>query len=219
MTRLSARPAALPSRDLTALVLSGLLLATLGSLLYQGLAMPTAQRPELTLRQVALAAPPPPPPAPPKQHRSDVQPALTIEAAANPAAVAIARAPQATLTDALPLPNPDFTPAPINWEQDLAVNWDAFAPEALDAPPQVLTLQRTAWPSDLSRRNIDRAVVRLDVMIDERGTPMLISILENPHPALSSAIGQIVRGSRFTPPTRNGQAVRARFVWPLELRQ
>lgn len=175
---------------------------------------------DIELRTVDIALPPPPPPSPP-QRRQQQPTAINLElnlAGAGPQIQTEQLDVEQTLADIeidAPQPREDFN----RWEQDLSVDWSAFSPDQLDNPPRVMHLARVDFPKDLSRRNIHRVVVRLDVFIDEAGEVNLIRIIENPYPVLEPAIRQLVAATRFTPPTHDGEPVRSRFVWPVEIKE
>ncbi|MBN7797203.1 energy transducer TonB [Parahaliea mediterranea] len=213
------RPATAPSATRRALAVSLLLLAALASVMYYTGEV-TAEKPELLVRGTALALPPPPPPPTPvSMQHADRIPTLDLAVASEASPVAIAPVDPSAVLDHVAVRDPAPPQPDMAWERDLSVDWQALSVDALDAPPRVVALYRAPWPSDLARRNIARAVVKLDVFIDEQGVPSLVEIVDNPYPVLDAAIRDIVRGSRFSPPTSKGEAARARFIWPLEIRQ
>ncbi|WP_269522466.1 TonB family protein [Coraliomargarita parva] len=87
----------------------------------------------------------------------------------------------------------------------------------LDQAPVLLNLPDFRYPAELSRQGIQRARIVVRVIIDERGQARLEEIVSSSHPALEKLARRIVSKTRFTPPTYNGEAVKARYDWPLVL--
>jgi hypothetical protein len=102
--------------------------------------------------------------------------------------------------------------------QSLDVDWQAFALNDLDGLPTLLTPLRVNLPKSLSRRGVDHVLLKLDVVIDEQGRLELVNIIENPYVELQPEIQRLVRNSRFSAPQKEGQPVRARFIWPVEIK-
>ena len=202
------------------------LLGTLGAMALMGLGLSVlilGQRllPEmnhtLMVREVTTVALPPPPP-PQSVPPTPVATPLAVSVQGQGAAL--------ELSLELPEPQPMSLTAPEvqialsqDWQADLAVDWEAFGLEELDGLPQLLTQVKTAFPAALARKGVNKAVVRLDVFIDESGKPTLVAVADNPHPELQDAINKLVKGSRFSAPTRGGAAVKARFIWPVEFKK
>ncbi|MDC0598228.1 hypothetical protein OAP18_00085 [Gammaproteobacteria bacterium] len=172
----------------------------------------------IEIRKVELARPPPSPPPPPATRQQTQAPSLELNLAGTGPVLELNPTfrKDVVLTSA---PQPVFETLSKAWENDLNIDWSAFGLADLDAPPQVLTLQKVTYPEELSRRNISRVIVRLDIFINENGQARLINISENPHPELIPAIRQLVQSVRFSKPTKNGQAVQARFIWPVEIQE
>ena len=175
--------------------------------------------PKVMVRNITQAfTPPPPPPKPISQPTKQNQPTIELNAAGKGPAIDLTK-----LTIKQP-PNPmisppDFYHAPSDLNLDLAIDWQAFGLGELDTMPVLLTKVKTTFPRSLARKGIKQVIVALDVFIDEQGNITLINIKEMPYKALLNSIHKLIRKSRFSVPTKNGQPVRARFVWPVEFKK
>ncbi|MGJ8653932.1 MAG: TonB family protein [Opitutaceae bacterium] len=94
-----------------------------------------------------------------------------------------------------------------------------FGFDELDQIPRLMRqgrpkMQQSAEFQRLMRRQADRQVV-LEVTLNEQGVVEVQNVQSATHEALIPAAKQAAEGSRFSPPMRNGQAVRARYTWPL----
>ncbi|MBU2895043.1 energy transducer TonB [Colwellia sp. D2M02] len=175
--------------------------------------------PKVMVRKVNQAfTPPPPPPPPVNRQTSEAQPTIDLSAAGEGPSLAIADIKIKQNFDPMLSP-PEMNHSANDFELDLAVDWQAFGLGELDSIPVLLTQIKTAFPRSLARKGIKKAKVALDVFIDEQGSITLVGIKEMPYEELSDAINKIIRDSRFSVPTKNGQAVRARFIWPVEFKK
>ena len=173
--------------------------------------------PTLLVREVStLSLPPPPPPPTPRQQQTADNATLSLQVEGQGAVMQKIEIelppldlfkPQEMLID----------PMNTQW-QSLEVNWNAFDLDALDNLPTLLTPLRVTFPKSLSRQGIDKALIKLDVMIDEAGQVTLIDIASNPYPELVPEIQKLVRNSRFSPPLKDHEPARARFIWPIEIK-
>ncbi len=175
--------------------------------------------PKVMVRKVTQAfTPPPPPPKPISQPTKQSQPTIDLNAAGKGPAIDLTK-----LTIKQPLnpmlSPPDFNHAPSDLNLDLAIDWQAFGLGELDSVPVLLTQIKAIFPRSLARKGIKKAKVALDVFIDEQGNITLINIKEMPDEALLDSIYKIIRTSHFSVPTKNGQPVRARFIWPVEFKK
>lgn len=116
----------------------------------------------------------------------------------------------------LPKPPSDSLTKP-NWDVDWSQDWQAFGLGELDKTPRLLTPIRVDFPDSLKHRGINKSKVKLHVMIDEQGKVHLKNIVNIDNPELKPGIQQAVRQARFTIPQKSGQAVKAEFIWPLEV--
>lgn len=94
-----------------------------------------------------------------------------------------------------------------------------FGFDELDQIPKLVRqgrpkMQQSAEFQRLMRRQGDKKVV-LEVTLNEQGVVHVQNVQSATHEALIPAARQAAEGSRFSPPKRNGKAVRARYTWPL----
>ena len=176
----------------------------------------TEHAPEhLTLRTVSLSLPPPPPPQPPNPV---TQPPAPITSAVQGAGAVL---PQIQLTPVpikLPTPEAPALNSPQPQWQNLSVDWQALSLDELDALPSLLTPLRIQLPKSITRQGVSVVEVKVEIVVDEKGAVELLQIVSNPYPELVPQLERMVRNSRFSPPQQGGQATRARFVWPIEIK-
>ena len=170
--------------------------------------------PKVIIREVTLiTTPPPSPPAAVQKTVIDTPISIQVQGA-GPVMQMIYIAQKITIT------KPDMPPIVMTeskW-QTLEINWDAFELNELDGLPTLLTPLAIKFPKSLRRQGIKSVLVKLEVMIDEQGRLSLIKLVENPYRELNSEIQRLIRVSRFTAPKKDNSPVRARFVWPLEIK-
>ncbi|MDP5212228.1 energy transducer TonB [Pseudoalteromonas tunicata] len=201
-----------------ALILSCLLLCSAVSLLFLNQWLSNAVQAKVEVRQVhTISLPPPPPPPVQQQTQTPVQ-TVTLAVAGQGAALNLTLVPQVKVDIVTPEPVL-LTQPPTDWQAELDIDWQAFGLDQLDGLPQLLTPIKAQFPNSLVRQGILHVVVKLDVFIDEQGQVSLIAITDNPHPELVSSIHKLVKTSRFSVPKKNGQAVKARFIWPVEFKK
>ena len=170
------------------------------------------------VREVKLVALAPPPPPPPTTQQPTPPEALTLAVEGQGPAVEISLVAPVALKMDTHVPTPQMNVEP-DWQSQLDIDWQAFGLNDLDGLPQLLTPIKAAFPNSLVRKGVHQAVVKLDVFIDEQGQISLISIAHNPYPELNNAIDKIIKSSRFSTPKKNGEAVKARFIWPVEFKK
>jgi protein TonB len=174
--------------------------------------------PEVLVREVHVASLPPPPPPPPPQQTVQVEQTISISLEGDGAAMDVSlvkvESPELQLT-----PPPMAVQMNVDFNDSLAVDWQAFGLDELDSIPSLLTRAKTKYPRALVKLGILQVTVKLDVFIDEMGKPTLVGIRGKHYKELSSVISELIKRARFTPPTKDGQAVAARFVWPVELKK
>jgi len=206
---------------LAAALLSAITIALVIFLIRLSQSFSTPEETVIELRQIELSLPPPPLPPPPQQQaRTQQNLSLDLSPESSGPALEVARVELDDSLDLIEPPPPLQAQDMVQWNRDLNIDWSAFSLDELDSLPQVVSLQKVTFPPELARRNIDRVMLQLDVFIDETGRVTLINVVENPYPEiLDRAIQRIVQTARFTAPSRNGEPVRARFVWPVEIVQ
>jgi periplasmic protein TonB len=173
--------------------------------------------PPLMIRAVStVSLPPPPPPSAPRQQQSVDNSAVSLQVEGQGATLQKIEIdmPPLTLTQAKELV---IDPQTTQW-QSLDVNWNAFDLGALDSQPNLLTPLKVSLPKSISRQGINTVLIKLDVLIDEVGQVTLIEIASNPYPELEAEIHKLVRTSRFSPPQKDNEPARARFIWPIEIK-
>ncbi|MEI8668099.1 energy transducer TonB [Pseudoalteromonas sp. B131b] len=171
---------------------------------------------KVIVREVAMVAlPPPPPPSIQQQQANKPAQSLMVEGAG-----ASIQAVKIKIKSKLKIVRPDTPSVKVStpqW-QSVNVNWDALSLNQLDGLPTLLTPVKALLPKSLTRQGIDTFTVKLDVLIDEGGNVSLIEVVQNPYPSLKPAIDKIIKQSRFSAPKKEGEAVRARFIWPIEFK-
>ncbi len=194
-----------------------MLLALLG--IFAGNWFANEYEPKVMVRKVTQAYTPPPPPSKPVSRPiSEAQPAIDLNTAGEGPSLNVSELTIKQDFDPMLSP-PELNHAPHDLNLDLAIDWQAFGLGELDSVPVLLTQIKAAFPRSLARKGIKKAKVALDVFIDEQGNITLVAIKEMPYKELLDSINKIIRNSRFSVPTKNGQAVRARFIWPVEFKK
>jgi len=103
------------------------------------------------------------------------------------------------------------------------VNFDALGPSMdemifdvsdLDRTPRVIKQGRLEYPFELKRNRIE-GMVRLKVIIDERGRVRVSEVLDASHREFVKAAVQAAEDSVFESPTRNGEKVKAYYILPI----
>jgi len=177
-----------------------------------------AAEPQLIVRKIDVAAPPPPPPAPPVQQPNDSSTALDLSFSGGSQTVAMSfKTSKATAQLKLPKPPNKLLNRP-DWNINLKQDWQAFGLGDLDQLPRLLTPIRVDFPDSLKRRGINKALAKLHILIDESGQVFLQNIKQLDYPELKPGLKQAVQQARFTTPKKSGLAVKAEFIWPVELK-
>lgn len=197
------------------MLLSIVLLSVALCVMWLGRGFTVKSEESLTIREIAISTPPPPPP-PPQVQQIQANQNMTLQVQGQGAALSIIDIPQPEIKVELP-DAPQMTSRQPQW-QSLTVDWQAFELNDLDSFPNLLTPLRVKLPTSLSRRGVNNVLIKLDVVIDIDGQVKLLNIVENPYPELNSEINKMVRNSRFSAPQKDGAPVRARFIWPIEIK-
>jgi len=87
----------------------------------------------------------------------------------------------------------------------------------LDQKPRLLRNPSVSFPRSIRHAKSGRVVVRIAIL--PSGRSRFISVISATHPALIPLARRIANGSRFTPPTRQGKAVKAVMTWPITIRK
>lgn len=172
---------------------------------------------EVTVRNIDIAvlAPPPPPPPPMEQPPLET-PTISISQPGTGVAMQLDLV-EPEIEQQQEQLDIDFQPKNIDWSKSLTVDWNAFNLDQLDGLPHLLSKVKFDIPTQLKRLNIKKFDIALNVLIDEDGRVTLININENPYPVFTKEISRFVKRSKFSVPTKNGEPVRAKFIWPIEV--
>jgi hypothetical protein len=180
-------------------------------------------KPEMTtIREVkfSLPSPPPPPPPPPIHVEQSIEaPSLDISISGDGPTLITSEISLKGAIDVEEITPPEPKAMTPDWDTLLKPNWDAVGLDQLDAPPRLLTSLKIDYPSSLSKRGISKVSIEIDVMIDETGKVVLRQILGSPHKDIITPLKKVISRARFTAPQKDGVAVRASFIWPLEFTQ
>ena len=209
-----------PRRHLLALATSiaivGLLVFGLAFLQY--LSTPGARIETVHRIDMAVAMPPPPPP-PTHRNQRPVQETLRLELGSSRSsslALPPARVQQVMTVDELEAPTPEMKLPTVDMNLSAAIK--EFGLAQLDGRPRLLTDLSIRFPDSLKQRGISTVKVQAQVVIDQTGAVTLRRLIDNPHAEIEPQLRAVMQRARFTPPEKDGQRVRAAFVWPLVLR-
>lgn len=170
--------------------------------------------PPETISSVSVALPPPPPPPPeppppePEQEQTppppDQQPPLPsleqLEIALNPGTGGALAVGTGT--------GLDFAMETVDDLRDL------FDFGELDAIPHVVRAGAIEYPPALRRAGTE-GFVNLVVIIDQNGRVQVDEVVDFSHRAFVQPAIRGAENTRFSTPRRNGEPVRARYLWPI----
>lgn len=94
---------------------------------------------------------------------------------------------------------------------------DLFGFDELDQVPHVTRRGRIKYPSALQRRRVG-GYVELLIFIDVSGRVEVQEVLSYSHREFIAPAKAGAAATRFSPPVRNGQPVRAKYSWKIEFR-
>jgi periplasmic protein TonB len=203
--------------------------------------------PDLEVREietVTIAPPPPPPPNDePLPDTPPPPPALTtISFLQDPTRIPIPQA-QVPMDITAPVENffSDLPPAPLpsppkqpskklrntgeqffkNEEnyRTTPVEKSHYSASELDGTPRLLRHGSASFPSALARQGIKSGTVVLEVELSTSGSVSIRHIVSSTHPELIPAARSVASSARFTPPTKNGKAVKAIMRWPIVIQK
>lgn len=98
---------------------------------------------------------------------------------------------------------------------DAAAEIGLFEIADLDQTPRLLQGQPPRHPQELLRERTE-GEVRLRVILDERGLVRVESVISSDHPAFVTPAIEAAERFRYTPPTKDGEPARTRFVLPIQ---
>ncbi len=130
----------------------------------------------------------------------------------------IATAPPKPSQDTRPQrsPTPQPPPAPPRTAPPVK---SVYPAGELDGKPTLRNNPSPPFPRELTRRGITQGRAVLDIEIDASGRVTVRGVVSVTHPELRSMALEAARRARFTTPKKDGKPVRARFRWPLVLKQ
>lgn len=207
----------LPMRRITSIVLAAACLTVLLTVIQLSKSTHLQTKEDFVVRQVNVALPPPPPP--PAQEQQQVNNSgVDIDFSFNAQGLALKMAEQNVKVREIKVEKPPIDSlTQVNLNIDWTPDWQAFGLDQLDQRPQLLTPIRVSFPHRLYQRGVNKALVKLLVMIDEQGQVHLQQITQLKYPELKPSLQQAISQARFTPPKMDGKLVKAEFIWPLEL--
>ncbi|MCV6621873.1 MAG: hypothetical protein OIF51_09010 [Cellvibrionaceae bacterium] len=207
----------LPMRRIISIVLATACLTVLLTVIQLSKSTHSQTKEDLVVRQVSVALPPPPPP--PAQEQQQVNNSgVDIDFSFNAQGLALKMAEQNVKVREIKVEKPPIDSlTQVNLNIDWTPDWQAFGLDQLDQRPQLLTPIRVSFPHRLYQRGVNKALVKLLVMIDEQGQVHLQQITQLKYPELKPSLQQAISQARFTPPKMDGKLVKAEFIWPLEL--
>lgn len=199
----------------------------------------TAQpiEPDLTIREVETAIYQPPPPSPPIEDpppdSPPPPPSLTeVSSLPDPTRVPVPQA-RIPMNITAPVENffTDLAPAPLPVAPTIAnthpkisatnqttlrpVEKTHYSSSELDDIPRLLSHGLTAFPSSLSNKGVKRGTVTFEVELSPTGSVKVRRVISATHPELVEPARNVALSARFTPPKRNGKAVKAIMQWPI----
>ena len=221
------------------LAASALMLAVLG---FARIFVVSADVPDLTIREVQTVLFDPPPPPPPMEEQSPdappPPPTLTnLSTLPDPSRVPVPQA-DVPMDITLPVENfyTDLAPAPLptaskpfehskqffKKEQNYRrtpppppIAKSHYSTSELDGTPRLLRHGSTTFPSSLARQGVSRGTVVLEVELSTSGSVSVRRVVSSTHPELVAPARHVAASARFTPPKRNGEAVKAIMRWPI----
>ncbi len=170
-----------------------------------------------TVREVSFSVPPPPPHPPPTRMQQPAEtPSLDISVAGDGPSLATTPITLEGAIEVEDIQPPEPKAITPEWDTLLQPNWNTVGLEQLDAPPRLLVKLKIDYPAALVKQGINKVILDVDVMIDETGRVFLRQILGSPPNEIINPIKKLINKARFTAPMKDGVAVRASFIWPLE---
>ncbi len=112
-------------------------------------------------------------------------------------------------------PTAPTKPAPIKRPPPPPVAKSHYSTSELDGTPRLLRHGSATFPSSLARDGISRGTVVFEVELSTSGSVSVRRVISTTHPDFVSPARRVAAGARFTPPKRNGQAVKAIMRWPI----
>lgn len=89
----------------------------------------------------------------------------------------------------------------------------------LDGKPRLIRHGSAAFPTSLARQGITQGTVVFEVELTTRGSVKIRRVVSATHRELVSPARRVASSSKFSPPKRQGQAVKAIMRWPITIRK
>tara|TARA_B100001094_G_C18194628_1_gene809773 strand:- start:4760 stop:5401 length:642 start_codon:yes stop_codon:yes gene_type:complete len=175
---------------------------------------------KLTLSEVSSVHLPPPPP--PIQHTESLVIQPQMQLSMQPSTVALKPQP-------IDMNRPDLITdldlsSHIVMQKQEALHHESIQKIELyhvgeldQSPTLVNQISHLSLPHSLTRLGINDVELIIEVEVDKQGSLQLRSVKKMDYPQLRPLIHRIIRQAKFTPPTRQGQPVRAIYEWPLRI--
>lgn len=171
------------------------------------------KKPDLLVREVAIAPPPPDVPPPPEEAMPPKPETPPPEMPQEPPPIQVntldvALNPGAGDAIAIGVETPQ-----LQTEDMTSSIQQLFTFEDLPEAPRLINQPRFRYPPELARRGVEQGKVVVEIDILPNGRARLRRIVSSTHPALEPAAREVVERARFTKPVIDGRArtVRGRF--------
>lgn len=106
-------------------------------------------------------------------------------------------------------------PAPVRRPSPPPAAKSHYNANELDGTPRLLRHGSASFPSSLARKGVTRGTVTFEVELSTSGAVSIRRVVSATHPELVAPARRVASGARFTPPKKNGQAVKAIMRWPI----
>lgn len=90
-----------------------------------------------------------------------------------------------------------------------------FNTNELDGTPRLLRHGSATFPASLARQGVSRGTIIFEVELSTTGIVSVRRVVSSTHPDLLAPARRVAANARFTPPKRNGEAVKAIMRWPI----
>lgn len=175
---------------------------------------------QVMVQPIDMVAVLPPPPPPQKVSEAPLSQALKLDLRhkGNGPSLRLVKANIKIETSKIEAPALDNVTPDLNFNL-AAFDLSGFALNELDQQPQLMTPLNIEFTAKMKRSGVKKLNIKLHVVIDTNGNVFLKKIKENPYPQLNAAIRRLAKKAKFSAPTRQGERVKAEFIWPLVLKE
>ena len=164
---------------------------------------------EIDALEIAPPPPPPPPeepPPPPEPEEQEPPPELTTP----PPPISLDQLDMALNPGTGVAAGGDFALPSFDVSQTDLGGMDIFELGDVDSAPKPRSKIAFSYPSSAKRKGI-KGVVKIEYIVNEKGTVENITIIEAPHRLLADATRDVIRKARFDPATKDGRPVKVRM--------